>query len=1838
MGRQLKQLMLLVKKNFQILLQRKVAVTFELFLPVVMFFAFSFLRSLMGKESSCMGSYRPIDPFIDIWDDNSDHKIVAMVPNSDFVQDLVDQMLGIPAYQLYNSSNSGGVVTKITLDSVNYITELDAIKNVNNTNKYVVIFPNNTLLEDILESDSGFFKAGIVFDESISDASTDIDYTVRYHQSDTGGFVTWRTELLYSDFDLIAWVGKQLTTPYDYAGYTALQQLIDSSILLLKGAAYIPSIVLRSTPTPGYTSDLFVVYLQPALVPLTFLIGCMIMASSVATDIIEEKCSKMREIMRMMGLSDKTMWAGWFIQRLLFVVVLSVLNTIVLTQMGYFPNSDGTFVFVYIFLFYLAFTVFLFFLTTFQHNVKSASFAMLGLTYLSYLPYDIKYEDLDSMSVAAKQAMSIFPLSGVLIGMKTISNWESIGTGAQWSNIGEGISSIMPFSMGDVMVMFVVDIILYGFLAWYIENVFPGEFGIPNKFYFFLTPSYWGFGSSKTKFEANGEATKYEDPTCHEKVPGGLTAGIQIHNLNKTFSTLDGPKVAVNQLSMEMFQGQITALLGHNGAGKTTTLNMLTGMYPPTSGSATVAGHSIVDDIEGVRGSMGVCPQHNILFKMMTVQQHLDFFIRLKGIDDETQIKKEIDYMLEALGIEDKRNTISHKLSGGMKRKLSVGIALSGGSKIVMLDEPSTGMDVSGKRELWDMLLKMKDGRTIIITTHSMDEADLLGDRIAIMAAGDLVCSGSSMFLKRRYGVGYHLTLVKTTADMLESEIENLTTFLKSHVPSATLNSNVGSELSYLLHASEVPRFVKLFQLLEEDSENYGIANFGVSLTTMEEVFMKAGEGHDSNVKAIKDDSPSDHKIRKFDHGELNSGPTLIWQQFKCQLKKRFILSKRNKLLTLAQLIAPIFFIILGLSTYISLEAVEDGLPISISLKDYPSSTVKSKLYFADMRTNAAEDYADSIKEYMTGSLDVNFKDITSNSTSLIGSYGGTDEECCANSFLQLNASCIEGELGLSNFTTCYDSYPDSEFTYYACRKECFSYECGDEECGDCTVKETPKIPIVEDVDEELNYYQNYFLGLADQHTGSFYVDVQGGLTLSDRSSMYRIRSADNTIVYQTDVSTDNAVMLGDTEDVITGWISYDGIHLLPAFQSAISNTLFLINELDTRVTITNEPLPETLAEASVAEAEESSMVLLSFYLFGTAFLLAAFSQVPVEERTAKSKHLQQISGVNSNVYWLAMLCWDATLYFIINFVIFILIQCFAIDGLSGSRAGPFFLLLFLSGFACIPLVYVLSHLFAKNTTAFGVITSFMFMFTLVGYIMYSIVYGLYETEESELKSGESNKFEWIKTVDVIFLVHPPYAVVAGMNNLMSAYSKEETYTTCTDAYPAMYCVDYKPVSTFCLYETGIGRHVIALLLASVLWMGLLLTAESKFFKLRAALMKLKHKIKYNPAHDKVSEAEDENVTAERNKVDDDKANLIATEGLVMHNLHRQYGNTTAVQNLSLSIAKGECFGLLGVNGAGKTTTFNMMTGDTVPSRGEGYLHGYNITTHLREAQRYIGYCPQFDALIGYLTGRELLAMFANLRGVPYQFIDESVEEIVRMFNLEDHADKECRSYSGGNKRKLSTGIAIIGSPPLIFLDEPTAGMDPTARRFLWDVLCYLRAAGCSIVLTSHSMEECEALCTKISIMVNGASRCLGSIQELKSRYSQGYTVCVLVEPADQTAAMNFIDEKFEGAVLKESYPGYLMYSLGVSYKWSYIFEQLENNKTDLKLLDYSVSQTSLEQVFLNFAKEQRPEKKKKSFSDKFKCCRKKKYVVPEKEIRMSLKRSFVSQNASVEFEENNVV
>ncbi|CAM9302534.1 unnamed protein product [Discosporangium mesarthrocarpum] len=228
-----------------------------------------------------------------------------------------------------------------------------------------------------------------------------------------------------------------------------------------------------------------------------------------------------------------------------------------------------------------------------------------------------------------------------------------------------------------------------------------------------------------------------------------------------------------------------------------------------------------------------------------------------------------------------------------------------------------------------------------------------------------------------------------------------------------------------------------------------------------------------------------------------------------------------------------------------------------------------------------------------------------------------------------------------------------------------------------------------------------------------------------------------------------------------------------------------------------------------------------------------------------------------------------------------------------------------------------------------------------------------------------------------------------------------------------------------------------------------------------------------------------------------------------------------AVRGLSLSVRRGECFGLLGINGAGKSTTLQVLTRDLQATSGQVSVAGEPITS--RAVCRLLGYCPQTDPLLPLMTSEETLQLFGGLKGLGntsdlhkrrttghstrvQRGLAGHVESALGAVGLGGSAKCLAGTLSGGNKRKLSLAVALIGNPPILLLDEPSSGMDPGARRSMWEVISSCSSSR-SVVLTTHSMDECEALCDRVGIMVGGRFRCLGTCQHLKSRFGGGYTI-----------------------------------------------------------------------------------------------------------------------------------
>jgi len=296
-----------------------------------------------------------------------------------------------------------------------------------------------------------------------------------------------------------------------------------------------------------------------------------------------------------------------------------------------------------------------------------------------------------------------------------------------------------------------------------------------------------------------------------------------------------------------------------------------------------------------------------------------------------------------------------------------------------------------------------------------------------------------------------------------------------------------------------------------------------------------------------------------------------------------------------------------------------------------------------------------------------------------------------------------------------------------------------------------------------------------------------------------------------------------------------------------------------------------------------------------------------------------------------------------------------------------------------------------------------------------------------------------------------------------------------------------------------------------------------------------------------------------------------------------------AVKSLCLAVPRGECFGLLGANGAGKTTAISMVMRSLYPNAGSIEIEGKSVLTDFKHASKHLGVVTQHNTLWDKLTCRDHLRLFARLRGVPAAQVSALVSKTVKELELGPYAHRLAGTLSGGMKRKLCVAIAIVGDPDLVLLDEPSAGLDPVSRRNLWDTLIKTMAKR-AVVLTTHSMEEAEALCTRIGIMVKGQLQALGTPQHLKQKHGSGYEIILQLDPTQgavdspdrQKVIGDFIKGLFSTAELLSDNGGLLTYKVpGESMKVGRAFEALEAQRAELGIADYAVAQPTLEQVFV---------------------------------------------------------
>uniref|UniRef100_H3BX82 ATP binding cassette subfamily A member 1 n=1 Tax=Tetraodon nigroviridis TaxID=99883 RepID=H3BX82_TETNG len=1662
------------------------------------------------------------------------------------------------------------------------------------------------------------FWAGIVFPELAANASTlppQLQYKIRMDIDNVE-----RTNKIKDAY----WDPGPRADPFEdmryiWGGFSYLQDLVEQGIIrATTGTREKTGVYLQQMPYPCYVDDIFLRVMSRSM-PLFMTLAWMFSVAIILKSVVYEKEARLKETMRIMGLNNGILWCSWFISSLVPLLISAGLLVLLLKKGNLLPYSDPGVVFLFL-ASYAVVTIMQCFLLSTAFSRANLAAACGGIIYFTlYLPYVLCVAWEDYIGFSAKVVASLLSPVAFGFGCEYFALFEEQGVGIQWKNLVSSPLGEDDFSLRTTIGLMYLDSLLYGVLTWYLEAVFPGQYGIPRPWFFPFTRSYWlgepSQPSAKVPLRGNTEGEKASEAlrtVCVEEEPAHLQLGVYIENLVKVYR--HGRKLAVDGLTLGFYEGQITSFLGHNGAGKTTTMSILTGLFPPTSGTAFILGRDIRTELSAIRQSLGVCPQHNVLFSMLTVEEHIWFYGRLKGMSEE-QVRAEIHQILQDTGLPHKRSSRTSALSGGMQRKLSVALAFVGGSKVVILDEPTAGVDPYARRGIWDLLLQYRQGRTIILSTHHMDEADMLGDRIAIISHGKLCCVGSSLYLKNQLGTGYYLTLVKKEPEPSLSSCRNssstvsfnsgpaasvcgvpfaapdvslVSSLILSHVPAARLVEDLGHELTYVLPytAAKDGAFVELFKDLDQKLPELGISSYGVSDTTLEEIFLKVAEdnGVDTEVPSgepLTEDDSNDGNESDGDAGRAPSPPgtssagmppagadgahvtceqskgsqqvtgwSLRRQQFVALMWKRFLYARRSRKGFFAQVRPSTttgFILAGGLSLDLDPSSSSPHthtltVRLVCSSDDAPSDANMQKLLNAlldspGLGTRCMDGHPIPEVPCTMGDEDWKVPEVPESLQQLLSSGNWTMENpspaclCSCEGNKKMLPECPAGAGGL----------PPPEMKLSA--TDTLQNLTG-RNVSDYLVKTYAEI-IGKSLKNKV--WVNEF------RYGGFSLGARSTQVLPPANevddAIQRVRKifeiSEGAAADRFLDSLSGFINGLDTKNNVKIWFNNKGWHSIGAFINVINNGILRAHlppgadPSQYGIRAFNHPLNLTKEQLSqVALVTTSVDVLVSIcVIFAMSFVPASFVVFLIQERVSTAKHMQFISGVQPLLYWLANFTWDMCNYCVPAALVVLIFICFQQNAyVSSTNLPALALLLLLYGWSITPLMYPASFFFQIPSTAYVVLTSVNILIGINGSIS-TFVMELFGNNEI----GGINDI--LKNV---LLVFPHFCLGRGLIDMV----KNQAMADALERFG-----ENRLRSP--LEWDMVGKNLLAMAVEGVVFFIITLLIQYRFFfkpRWCEAAVTEKKELLYNISY---------------------KDSHHPTHPLP---LNHPILIITIPLNFSITSRLPPSFNL---------STTPIKTPPTASPSTPPSPH--RILREIDLVHQNMGYCPQFDAINELLTGREHLELYAVLRGVPGDQVCDVAEWAVRL-GLVKYADKAAGSYSGGNLRKLSTAMSLIGAPAVVFLDEPTTGMDPKARRALWNCIHSVIKEGRSVVLTSHSMEECEALCTRMAIMVNGRFRCLGSVQHLKNRFGDGYTIILRVagsEP-DLQPVMKFIESQLSGSTLKEKHRNILQYQLPSSCtSLTHIFSTLANNKETLRIEDYSVTQTTLDQVFVNFAKDQ---------------------------------------------------
>lgn len=1441
-------------------------------------------------------------------------------------------------------------------------------------------------------------------------------------------------------------------------------------------------------------------------------------------DIVLEKEKQLKEYLLIMGLRPMALLISWFLLYFMASVVLGGIAVGLLSgTMFAATQSSGWYFLLLLMTFACSILLFGVSITPIFNQAKTAA-ACASLVYFvlgagPFIRSLVGEDSMESSTVLNFVVSSLEQISSPVVFMAALRDVMALDavTGAirpiAWTAISYPCKKMVAQSAG------------YLLLGWYLENVFPRTYGVQQRWYFILLPSYWFpslLAQGSTLDAENAELLGLQELGQHEfdnsedETLREMPLREYVHQfkpilfVNSLSKRYPNGKEAVKDVSFGVKKGEIFGLLGPNGAGKSTTMSILCGMLSPTSGDAVVGGStSVARNPEAVRKSLSVCFQQNILFDELSVQEHLYLVCALKNaIGVKTVTEETWESKLRQFGLSEKQDALSKTLSGGQKRKLSLVLALLDSSRVVLLDEPTAGMDLKARLDTWDALKRAVSHRAVILTTHSMQEAQALCENIGIVAEGRLKCCGSSLFLRERFGVGYKLTLVHHE-DVGEDDNDerfsgrNATSTLmqvvKTFVPKATLASDNKWETRIQLTDGKESTFVPLFEELERMRAQGDIKRYAVAATDLEDVFVKvtegesvyyhakddvtdAGEGLEASGSAKSEVTSYGTNIGTH-HSHYASGWQIASSQVRALYAKRWKMTIRDKKSLFAQYVWPVtlFAILLAAVQHLSV-----GDKTIQTLTSLPLSASKSSFYLVASRPELAS----AVQEVLTS---------VNEDTRHVIYYEAESERA-------MFETILTKENSTSFFAAAYISHirlPEAD-------PSSLDLPFGSLEYSLFYNKTIPRsLPV--------------------------------GLEILSEAYCRTVKTD------KTQAKVDDACRLV----VKTG--------VLPVQR---------LSSAETESAGTHVKLSDSSAD-SVADsaADVASRIVLAYYLLFTMSSIVSYYTSPiVKERESglkRQQYLHLASRATSAVYWVSNFIFDYLTYLVVSIAVALTMLAFS-TSLSTEMLRAWFIGLLLFGAAVLPFTYLLSLVFASHSSA----QSFMSYASLFQILATSVVISM------SMAPGLCTKVYTISYLLQLFPLYTFSMLVINVATVQLTPIRQQclSFSMAMDSgfgaggsgeSPANSDGDFVSLMASAFGSGGdappsiwdwdvTGANFCALLASALLYSLLLLAFDQTQMyptlvshKIKRGLRKLKRFVGLSVEDDSeggytflygssngadIESAKRNSLVEVTNvyKVFNPKKSANASptsegndgsgDGSEQAAVLNQQGQVVALNDVSFAVEKNDCVALLGINGSGKSTMFEILTAGTAPTRGKALIDNYDVTLEPEAASMKYGYCPQTNIFFSDLTVREHLELFYRLRSRQLTSVDQEraiVDALTSRLDLLPVEKTAAGHLSGGNKRRLMLALSLLSDEvSLLLLDEPSAGVDVVARRLMWRVLHEKRQSNhrASCLFTTHSMEEAEAVCANAVVVYKGNLVWCGSIPDLKQHASRGVSISLCLD------------------------------------------------------------------------------------------------------------------------------